>query len=236
MSHWIRHFSTYKQADELFSQLNARISELDIEQESDVKSYISYNNVVSKKVFMHVIPRQKSLRIRLEIPLAEIKETPVSVEFSEDRTWSPPRIYSCFNFKLVDQIEEIASLIQEACSYNRKESSPSPRVKGGIHVNEATLRKIIHEETDRLAKNEEIGSIVTNAIEPLVNKIDELGKRLDQSDETRARLISLSERMMTLYEQVVSENRELRESIWRMENSMSDVMVRVTKLEQQPAV
>ena len=102
-------------------------------------------------------------------------------------------------------------------------------------MNEATLRKIIREETGNLANKEEIGSIVTNAIEPLVNKIDEFGNRLDQSDEIRARLINLSERMMTLYEQVASENRELRESIRTMETSMLDVVARVTKLEQQPA-
>ena len=74
--------------------------------------------------------------------------------------------------------------------------------------------------------------MVTNAIKPLVNRVEELVNRLDQSDEIRTRLISLSERMITLYEQVASENRE---SIRTMENSMSDMMRRVTKLEQQSA-
>lgn len=224
MSHWIRHFSTYKQAEELFSLLNARISELGIEQAVDVESYISYRDVLSTKVFMYVVPRQKWLRITLEIPLAEIKDTTGLAKLNEDRTWKPPRIYSQFNFESVDQIEKIASVIKEAHDHNSKKSSPGPRVnKGEMYVNEDRLRKIIREETANLAEKEEISSIVTNAVEPLVNKIDEFANRLDQSDEMRDRLISLSERMMTLYEQVASENRQLRESIRAVEQRVAEL-------------
>ena len=127
MSHWTLHFSTHKQVAELFTLLKARIGRLGIEQDADVKSYISYRCVVSRVVIMYIHPRRKWLHISLDIPAAQITETGTLI-LREDTTWKEGKIYSWVRFESADQIEDIISLIQQAYSYNCKEAPPSPRV------------------------------------------------------------------------------------------------------------
>ncbi len=117
-------------------------------------------------------------------------------------------------------------------------------------MNEDRFRTIIREEMDgfrdnlatkadidsRIAKLEKtVGSMLANAIEPLVTKIDRFGEILDQSDESRASLLALTEKLVISYERLVDENRELRDSIRAIEQSVSEVTQRLIELENRAA-